>query len=46
MDGISLLKQKGVNIALLTGEDTVLADVIANRLGVTSIIKGAKDKDK
>lgn len=46
MDGITLLKRKGVNITLLTGEDTVLADIIANRLGVTSIIKGAKDKEK
>jgi len=46
MDGITLLKQKGVNITLLTGEDTVFADIIANRLGVTSVIKGAKDKEK
>ena len=46
MDGITLLKQKKVDIALLTGEDTVLADIIANRLGVTNIIKGAKDKEK
>lgn len=46
MDGITLLKQKGVHIALLTGENTVLADIIANRLGVATIIKGAKDKEK
>ncbi len=46
MDGMTLLKQKGVNIALLTGEDTAFADIIANRLGVTNIIKGAKDKEK
>ena len=46
MDGITLLKQKGLGIALLTGEDTVLADIIASRVGVTNIIKGAKDKEK
>lgn len=46
MDGITLLKQKGLKLALLTGEDTLLVDVIANRLGVTKIIKGCKDKEK
>lgn len=46
MDAISLLKQQGVNIALLTGENTVLADIIANRLGVANIIKEAKNKEK
>lgn len=46
MDGITLLKQKGVNIALLTGEDTPFVDTIAKRLGITNIIKGAKDKEK
>lgn len=46
MDGITLLKQKGVNIALLTGENSILTNIIANRLGVTNIIKGAKNKEK
>lgn len=46
MDGITLLKQKGINIALLTGEDTVLVDIIANRLGIKNVIKGCKDKEK
>lgn len=44
MDGITLLKQKEVNIALLTGEDNMLVDIIANRLGITNIIKGCKEK--
>lgn len=46
MDTISLLKQNGLNIALLTGEDTMLVDVIANRLGVSNVVKNAKDKEK
>ncbi len=46
MDGITLLKQKGVNIALLTGENTAFVDTIAKRLGITNTIKGAKDKEK
>lgn len=33
IDGITSLKRKGLKIALLTGEDTFLVDVIANRLG-------------
>lgn len=44
MDGITLLKKRGVSIALLTGDTTALADTIAKRLGVASIIKGAKEK--
>jgi len=45
LDGITWLKSRGVGLALLTGEDTALVDVIARRLGVASLIKGAKDKE-
>ncbi len=46
MDKINFLMQNGVNFALLTGEDTVLVDIIANRLGISNVIKGAKNKEK
>ena len=46
MDGITLLKQEGVNVALLTGENTAFVDTIAKRLGITNTMKGAKDKEK
>lgn len=46
MDGINLLKLNDINVALLTGEDSVLIDIIANRLCITNVIKGAKDKEK
>ena len=45
LDGISWLKSRGVALALLTGEDTALVDVIARRLGIAHLIKGAKDKE-
>ncbi|MDP2923777.1 MAG: HAD hydrolase family protein [Candidatus Omnitrophota bacterium] len=45
-DAITWLKNKGLNIALLTGEDSLFVDNIANRLKVTNIIKGAKNKEK
>ncbi|MFC1989894.1 hypothetical protein ACFLVW_04970 [Chloroflexota bacterium] len=43
LDGINWLKSKGLNLALLTGEDTAFVDTIAQRLGITNTIKGAKD---
>lgn len=46
LDGINWLKGRGLNLALLTGEDTAFVDTIAKRLGITSIVKGAKDKEK
>jgi len=46
LDGITWLKSRGVGLALLTGEDTALVDVIAKRLGIASLIKGAKDKEE
>ncbi len=46
LDAITWLKNKGLNIALLTGEDSLFVDNIANRLKVINIIKGAKNKEK
>jgi len=45
LDGIKWLKNKGLNLALITGEDTAFVDTIARRLGITNIIKGAKNKE-
>lgn len=46
LDGINWLKKQGLNLALLTGENTVFVDTIAKRFGITNIIKGTKDKGK
>jgi len=46
LDAITVFKSNALNLALLTGEDTVLVDVIAKRLGIINIIKGEKDKGK
>ena len=46
LDGITWLRNKGLNLALVTGEDTAFVDIIAKRLGITTTIKGAKDKEK
>ena len=46
LDSINWLKNKGLRLALITGENTILVDTIAKRLGITNIIKGAKDKEK
>ena len=44
LDGRNWLKRQGLNLALLTGENTVFVDTIAKRFGITNIIKGTKDK--
>ena len=44
LDSINAFKGRGIQLALLTGEDTSLVDVIAGRLGIAILIKGAKDK--
>ena len=44
LDAITVLKNKGIKLALLTGEDTALVDAMAKRFGITCIIKGEKDK--
>jgi YrbI family 3-deoxy-D-manno-octulosonate 8-phosphate phosphatase len=44
LDAITVLKNNGIKLALLTGEDTALVEAISKRLGITHIIKGEKDK--
>lgn len=46
LDAITVLKNNGIHVAFLTGEDTALVDVMAKRFGITQIIKGEKDKKK
>lgn len=46
LDAITVFKSNALNLALLTGEDTVFVDVIARRLGIINIIKGEKDKGR
>ena len=46
LDAITVLKNKGLKLALLTGEETALVDAIAKRLGIINIIKGEKNKGK
>ncbi len=44
LDAITWLKEYGIIIVLLTGEDTALVDTIAKRLSIINVFKGAKDK--
>ena len=46
LDAMKVLKDMGLNLALLTGEETAFVDAIAKRLGIINIIKGEKDKGK
>lgn len=46
LDAIKVLKDMGLNLALLTGEETAFVDAIGKRLGIINIIKGEKDKCK
>ncbi len=42
--GISLARKAGITFALISGEASPLVDRIAEKLGITSIHKGCKDK--
>lgn len=44
LDAITLLRSRGLTVALVTGEDGPLVDTIARRLGVATAVKGAKNK--
>lgn len=44
LDSINYLKNKGVEFALLTGENTDFVNIIAKRFKIKNVIKGAKDK--
>ena len=42
--GLSLARKSGMAIALLSGEDSPLVDRLAEKLGITDVHKGCKDK--
>lgn len=42
--GISLARKAGITFALISGEASPLVDRIAEKLGITAIHKGCKDK--
>jgi YrbI family 3-deoxy-D-manno-octulosonate 8-phosphate phosphatase len=46
MDAVSVLRSMDVRLALLTGEDTALVDVIGKRFGIADIRRSEKDKGR
>ncbi len=42
--GISLAKKAGLVFALISGEDSPLVDRFANKMGISEVYKGCKDK--
>jgi 3-deoxy-D-manno-octulosonate 8-phosphate phosphatase (KDO 8-P phosphatase) len=42
--GVSLARKAGLLVALISGEDSPLVDRFANKLGITDVAKGCKDK--
>jgi len=44
LDALARARGAGLRIALVTGEDSPLVDVIARRTGAEEVVRGAKDK--
>ena len=44
LDAVAAVRQAGVELALVTGEDNALVDSVAARFGITRVRRGAKDK--
>jgi 3-deoxy-D-manno-octulosonate 8-phosphate phosphatase (KDO 8-P phosphatase) len=42
--GISLARKAGLIVALISGEESPLVDRFAEKLGITDMVKGCKDK--
>lgn len=42
--GLSLARKAGLNIALISGEDSPLVDRLAAKMGIADVHKGCKDK--
>jgi len=42
--GLSLARKSGIAIALISGENSPLVDRLADKLGITDVHKGCKDK--
>ena len=46
LDAVTALRREGVEVALVTGEDDESVGGIAERFGVSAVVRGAKDKVK
>ena len=46
IDAISLAQSRGLRLVLVTGEESTWVDMIARRLGISEVYKGAKDKHR
>ena len=44
LDAVTRAKQRGLTVALVTGEDGPAVDLIAQRFGIARVVQGAKDK--
>ncbi len=44
LDAITRPREEGLRLALVTDEDSALAEVVARRLGIETVLKGAKDR--
>lgn len=42
--GVSLARKAGLIVALISGEDSPQVDRFANKMGITNVVKGCKDK--
>lgn len=44
LDAVHALRRAGMELALVTGEDNALVDLVAARFGIPRVRRGAKDK--
>jgi 3-deoxy-D-manno-octulosonate 8-phosphate phosphatase (KDO 8-P phosphatase) len=42
--GLSLARQAGLIVALISGEDSSIVDRLAGKMGITDVVKNCKDK--
>lgn len=45
IDAVYLARREGIDVALITGEDTIMVDVVSEKLGVSVVFRGRKDKE-
>ncbi len=45
LDAVAQARAEGLRLALVTGEESPMAEMIANRLGIETLVRGAKDKE-
>lgn len=44
LDAVTALRREGIEVALVSGEDDEAVGRIADRFGITTVVRGAKDK--